>query len=203
MRRIIDIVAGLFFLVVGPINFYLGVWGEMYTNPEFYDYLGYLQLYVLRPLLIVSIFCLPLGLWLLAPPVWRWMLGNLWEALEHEEWMDGMYYDDLCEETKKYGAPRATLWNRPRRMLSLIWYARWCFLGRHPEDELWYSDGGEDGPRGTTCGRCDRKISLDDVTPQPDRGPRRGDFVVWDNEPLTHVSGDPFRPWPPRCDKEG
>lgn len=199
-------IAGLFFLIAGPINFYLGVWGEMYTNPEFADYLGYLQLYVLRPLLIISIFAVPYGIWLLMPAVWRWMLGNLYECALEDEYMDRDHWHQLADEERVL--PKATCWNRPWRMLQMVWYARRCFIGRHPEDALWYSDGGEDGPRGTTCADCGRTVSLDDVTrlttsepdiPLPDRGPRAGDTVLWD----IPVQPDPFRPFPDRCDKEG
>ena len=202
---------------LGLANLYVGIWGEMWHDPDFAPYLGYLQWYVLRPaLLLTGLVAILIAAWYVMPAAWRWLIEDEFARAKEEEALDAMYGHFYEEDAKVEGVRyvRARPRNRLFRVISGLWFMRGCFVGRHPADALWYSDGGEDGPRGTSCGICGKCISIDDVTtklkPTPDLPTQRDVYfnamfgTAAPPERLTEEpQPDPFRPWPPRCDKEG
>jgi hypothetical protein len=150
---------GGFLLALGVPTLLVAQWGSLW-QPGTVEYLGWLQLYVLRPMMYgVGTVATGLGLWHL----WiRWttfgyVLRSWAEACQWERDMDRLYAAQLAPEgygRRGFGAD-----------LHHLWYlVTHCAIGSHDPNALWYSDGGEDGPRGTTCGDCGVRISLQNVT---------------------------------------
>jgi hypothetical protein len=145
--------AGL--LALGLPTLFTAQWGVLW-QPGTAEYLGWGQLYILRPgMYLTGAVATAFGLWML----WlRWTIAG--RVLRG--WVEDVRHDRALDE--QYGADPDWLPRRWQDDLRALWWRRGCMVGRHDPRALWHSDGGEDGPRGTTCGDCGVRISLENVT---------------------------------------
>lgn len=184
--------AGL--LALGLPTLFTAQWGALW-QPGTVEYLGWSQLYVLRPgMYATGAVATGLGLWQLwlrnttpGMVLRRWREDVLWDR-ELDERYATAYADDPDYQ-------RAT-W---RDDLANLWYRRGCLIGRHDPKALEYCVGGEDGPRGTTCVDCGlgvltpdwlRKQTLDQ---REDQSRRMYDGLIagdGGHDPLRHVQPD-------------
>jgi len=142
---------GVVQLAVGLPTLYVAEWGVLW---RYYD-VTHFNSYVLRPgMWAIGTVATLIGLWHL----WmRWttfgrVLVSWAEACKWERDMD-----------KLWGAQLPPDEFQPRTLaadLHYLWYlVTHCGIGRHDPNAFSYSNGGEDGPRGTVCCDCGLYIS--------------------------------------------
>lgn len=179
---------GAFTIIIGGADLWLAHYGSLWQSPMV-EYLGWSQLYVLRPALyLFGLAGVLVGfhyLW------FRWT--NAGYVLR--EWLAAVQYDRELDEQfiAAFGEDAVTraTW---RDELAGLWALRYCLIGQH--SHTWYSDGGEDGPRGTYCGCCDAYVSIRNLTVK-----EAPDNVVelW---PELETRPDPLLRGGIHCDKE-
>lgn len=143
--------------VNGAFMLWLGRYGSLW-EPENAQYLGWLQLYVLRSgLFIVGAATLVAGLW------FAWLAYTL-PGRVVRGWADDVWHDRQLDR-EMAGDPE---WVNRRWQddLAGLWYRRRCMVGRHAPTALYYCRGGEEGPRGCHCEDCGLSVPLRTLPPE-------------------------------------
>lgn len=201
MNRIILNTAGLVTAAMGCGSLYLGAFGSLW-QPGSVEYLGWSQLWVLRPgLFLTGSAAIVVGLYL--GPLYHTLAARIWRGWRQDcEWERTQ--DQMARDCNQWPDPDYYGWTW-RDSLRSLWSRRGCFVGRHDPDALSFCRGGEDGPRGTTCTDCGSYISRDDVRPPRPESSQSLTEMLWANRDDNVFPGPWDGPTPPltRTDKEG
>lgn len=159
MRHIVTVVAGTALAAFGGYDFYLGLYGELWQSP----YLGWPELYVLRPFMIGGgVLAAAAGLYMgplyrsRAARIWRdWRLTCAWEREQDRSLGKDEYAAMVLGDAENWQ------WSW-RDSLRDLWSRRGCLWGAHNPDAEGTYLGGEDSPRRgvfcTDCGTFLRKL---------------------------------------------